>query len=99
MTYYMTATVEMDATDFTDRSEGGYAYVKDKIESFDMAFCAEIDDYYIEETKYEGVYRVKVEIRSNEDTAKDFEVWKGCERVFLPWFGENWSDVEVWEDP
>ena len=27
-----------------------------------------------------------------------FEEWKACEYEFLSYLGENWSNVEVWED-
>ena len=98
MAYHMTATVEMDATDFMERSEGGYDYVEGLLQSFNTAFYAELSDYFIEETAHEGVYKVEVHIDSVDDTKGDFEDWEACEYEFLSYLGENWSNVEVWED-
>ena len=101
MVYHMTATVEMDVSEFLsddDRREGvyGYEYVDRCIESFNTGFDAQITDYDANAQQY-GVFNVEVVIEYVGDDIT-FEDWKACEYEFLSYLGETWSNVEVWED-
>lgn len=101
MVYHMTATVEMDVSEFLsddDRREGvyGYEYVDRCIESFNTGFDAQITGYDANAQQY-GVFDMEVVIEYVGDDIT-FEEWESYEYEFLSYLGENWSNVEVWED-